>query len=100
MSKKRTKRLGRSLGGDIVLIIAVLMFASVMALPMVYVIGNAFKPYEELFKFPPAFFVKNPTLDNFKDMMNVTTSSWVPMVRYIFNTVFITAIGALQAAAI
>ncbi len=96
MSQKHTKRLGRSLGGDIVLCVGVALFAAVMALPMIYVVGNAFKPYEELFRFPPALFVKNPTLDNFKDMLNVTTSSWVPMVRYVFNTVFITAIGSVS----
>ena len=95
MSHKRTKRLSRSLGGDIVLFLAVAVFGAVMALPMIYVVSNAFKPYEELFMFPPTFIVRNPTLDNFKDMMTVATNSWVPFSRYIVNSVIITLIGAV-----
>jgi ABC-type glycerol-3-phosphate transport system permease component len=32
------------------------------ALPLVYLVSTAFKPFEELFLFPPRFFVRRPTL--------------------------------------
>lgn len=64
-----------------------------MVLPMVLIIGNAFKPLDELWVFPPTLIPKNPTLDNFRSMFNVMSTSVVPFVRYIFNTVFITTVG-------
>ena len=64
-----------------------------MAMPIVYSISNSLKPLEELWIFPPKFFVRNPTLQNFKDLLNVMGSSMVPFTRYIFNTVLITFAG-------
>ena len=97
MSKHRynPKRPNRSLGGDIVNIIVILIFAVFTALPMVYAICNAFKPLDEIFMFPPRFFVRNPTLDNFKDLFLLMAQSWVPFSRYIFNTLFITVVGTV-----
>ena len=92
---KKSKRLYRSLGGNMAIFTALFIFALFMSLPLIYVISNAFKPYEELFLFPPKFFVRNPTLDNFRDMMTVLTDSQVHFSRYIFNSVFITAIGVV-----
>jgi len=60
------------------------------ALPMVYLISTAFKPLNELYIFPPQFFVRNPTLKNFYDLMASIKSSSVPYVRYVFNSLFIT----------
>lgn len=64
-----------------------------MALPLVYAICSAFKPLDEIFLFPPKFFVQNPTLENFQDLFILMSKSWVPFSRYIFNTVFITVVG-------
>lgn len=66
------------------------VFGAVMLFPMVFVVGNAFKPLDELFVYPPRLFVRNPTLDNFGMLSSVFTESWVPFPRYIFNTLFIT----------
>ncbi len=89
----RKKRLGRSTGGNIAIYFCLSLFGVFMLLPMVYAVSNAFKPMDELFVFPPKFFVKNPTWDNFVDMFTVMSKSWVPFSRYIFNTVMITAVG-------
>lgn len=62
-----------------------------MALPIVYIVSTAFKPMDELFMFPPRFFVHNPTLNNFRSLSSVLGDSLVPISRYAFNTVFITA---------
>ena len=91
--KLNTKRLNRSLGGDIFSIAVLVLFGSFMVLPMIYAISNAFKPLDELFMFPPRFFVRNPTTDNFRDLFLLMAQSWVPFSRYIFNTLFITAAG-------
>jgi len=62
------------------------------ALPLIYLVSTAFKPMSELFVFPPQFFVRNPTLKNFTDLLLSLSSSAVPFTRYVFNSVFITVI--------
>lgn len=61
-------------------------------MPMIYAISTAFKPLDELWKYPPNILIVNhPTLKNFSDMVAVMSNSWVPFSRYIFNSFFITA---------
>ena len=83
----------RSLGGDILNFIILALFGAFMVLPLIYTICQAFKPLEELYKFPPDIIVQHPTLDNFKDLSIVMSESLVPFSRYLFNTVFITVVG-------
>lgn len=83
----------RSLGGDIFVMIFLILFSAMMFVPMLYVICNAFKPYNELFLYPPRFFVHNPTFDNFKNLSIVMSNSYVPFTRYFFNTIFYTVAG-------
>lgn len=86
-------RPGRSHAGDAVNALLLIVAGAFMLLPMVFVVSNAFKPLDELFVFPPKFFVRNPTWDNFSDLFTIMGKSWVPFSRYLFNTVFITAVG-------
>jgi ABC-type glycerol-3-phosphate transport system permease component len=90
---KKKKRINRSIRVDIVLFIALSLFGIFSAWPLIYVTSNAFKPLDELFLFPPRLIVQNPTLQNFGDLLRVMSDSWVPFSRYIFNTIFYTAIG-------
>lgn len=87
------KRVTRSFGGDLVIFVVLLAGAAFSALPLIYIVSNAFKPLNELFLFPPQFFVRNPTLDNFKDLLIIMADSWIPFSRYLFNTLFITIVG-------
>src|SRR5690554_7718324 len=87
------KRVTRSSGGDFASLLLLLGLGVFMALPMVYVISSAFKPLNELFLFPPRFFVRNPTLDNFKDLAVLMGESWVPVSRYRLYTLLITCLG-------
>ena len=87
------KKLNRSRGGTIALFIMAALFAVLMALPLVLVIGNSFKPLHELWVFPPKLLPEEPTLKNYSDMFTVMSSSLVPFTRYIFNTLLITIIG-------
>jgi ABC-type glycerol-3-phosphate transport system permease component len=59
-------------------------------LPIIYVVSTAFKPLEELLIFPPPFFVRRPTMDNFQDLLLATNALAVPFSRYLFNSVFVT----------
>lgn len=85
----------RSLWGDIIVWSLLSLLAAFMALPLVYVIVSAFKPFNEIFIFPPRFFVRNPTLNNFKNLFVLSSTLWVPFTRYIFNSVFVTLSATL-----
>jgi ABC-type glycerol-3-phosphate transport system permease component len=87
--------LNRSAGGDFVITFMLLILGLLIAVPMYLQIINAFKPLNELFIYPPRFYVTKPTWDNFKDLFTLMTSTWVPFTRYIFNTVFISIVGTL-----
>lgn len=85
----------RSVGGNIASLTILILLGTFMVLPLVYVVSNAFKPLEELFIYPPRFFVRNPTMQNFRDMITVLAQSRVTFSRYLFNTVFITVAGTI-----
>lgn len=61
-----------------------------MALPIVFIFMNAFKPLDELFTYPPRFFVKNPTWDNFSNLFTMATTTRIPATRYLFNSIIST----------
>lgn len=67
-----------------------LPLALFMILPVIFIINQAFKPLEELYLFPPRFFVTNPTLNNFFELFRTATTTGVPLSRYFFNTLLIT----------
>jgi len=90
---KGGKRLNRSYGGDAFIITILVIFGLFFAYPLIYAINNAFKPLNEIFLFPPRLWVKQPTLANFQDLFVILNKSWVTFSRYVFNTVFITAVG-------
>ena len=83
----------RSIAGDIVLYLFLIVVAFIMAFPIIYAVSSALKPLDELFKFPPRIFPQHPTLDNFSDLFVTMGKSWVTFTRYLFNTVFITLVG-------
>jgi ABC-type glycerol-3-phosphate transport system permease component len=100
MAKKLRTRghrvvLNRSAGGDTGITFVLTLFGAFMFLPMYYVVIQSLKPLDELFMFPPRFYVINPTFDNFTDLVTLLSDSWVPFSRYIFNTVFITLCGTV-----
>lgn len=91
--KNSRKRTMRSLYGDIIGLVFLVVIGAFMALPLIYAISNAFKPLDELFLFPPTFFVKKPTFENFSSFGLMMSNSLVPFSRYLFNSVLITALG-------
>lgn len=72
--------------------VVLLPLATFMLLPMIFIFSHAFKPPDELFAYPPRFFVVNPTLKNFTDLFARLSTSSVPVSRYLFNSVLITLV--------
>jgi putative chitobiose transport system permease protein len=89
------KRINRSRGGNVLMFLFLFLFGAFMVLPLIYTCITAFKPLNELFIFPPRFYVINPTLDNFSTMMRLISSSRVPFSRYLFNSVLVAVGGTI-----
>lgn len=90
---KAKRKPNRSRAGDWGIYIMLFLVACMMAFPLVFAVCSALKPLDELFRFPPTLFPRNPTLDNFSDLLVTMGQSWVPFSRYISNTVLITVVG-------
>ena len=97
MAKLRTRNhkvvLNRSRGGDAGITALLTVLGVFMFFPMLYVFMQSLKPLDELWMFPPRFYVVNPTLQNFTELFALMNTSWVPFSRYIFNTVFVSIVG-------
>ena len=90
---KHRRKPNRSLGGDIGIYIFLAICSAMMVFPLFFAICNALKPLDEVLKNPPTVLPRNPTLDNFSDLLITMSQGWVPLSRYIWNTVFITVAG-------
>lgn len=75
-----------------IVILGLTLVAAFMLLPIIFIINHAFKPINELFLFPPAFFVQQPTMQNFKNLFLATAGDIVPFTRYLFNSIVIAAL--------
>ena len=64
--------------------------AVLMGAPIVYIICHAFKPMDELYAFPPKFFVSHPSMINFQNLAQTAAGSSVPISRYVFNSFVVT----------
>ena len=97
MAKLRTRKhkvvLARSAGGDAGITVILVLLGAFMFLPMVYVVMQSLKPLDELWMYPPKFYVVSPTFRNYKDLFTLMNISWVPFSRYIFNTILVSVAG-------
>ena len=97
LAKLRTRKhrvvLNRSAGGDAGISFFLIVMGLFMFIPMLYAILQSLKPLDELWVFPPKFWVEEPTLNNYLDLFRLMNTSWVPFSRYIFNTVLISVVG-------
>lgn len=92
-SRRKFKRRNRSVGGDLVLIVVLGFFGLFSLFPLIYTLTSAFKPFSEIFMYPPRLTVENPTLNNFFDLGTIIEDFTIPLSRYIFNTMVITGLG-------
>jgi len=77
------------------MIVFLTAYTLLMTIPLVYAISMSLKPSSELWKFPPSILALNPTLKHYRDLFGLMSDTWVPMIRYIFNTLFITVVGTV-----
>ncbi len=96
--KKRRRKLfhvkqSRSVGGNIFVFSLLALLGVFTAFPLYLSIVNSFKPLNELWVFPPRFYVISPTFKNYIDLFTMMSNSTIPFSRYLFNTVLITAVG-------
>ena len=82
--------------GRVVLYIAITALVVFTAMPLVYLVLQAFKPLDEMFIYPPRFFVQNPTTRNFNELFIALEGSTVPFLRYVFNSAFTSAATVLS----
>ena len=93
-------RNSRSLAGNIFLILFLLIMGFLFFFPVIFMVTKALKPMNEMYVFPPRLLVKNPTLDNFKDLFNILANTTVPFLRYLFNSIVIVVLGSVGHIAI
>ncbi len=86
---KKRKHSGRKAWGTVLLFTFLALLGLFMALPLIYSILNSVKPEDELFAYPPRFFVQRPTASNFFMLFKLANNMWVPFSRYLFNSLFI-----------
>ena len=99
MAKLRTRRhkvvFARSRSGDAGITVILVILGIFMFIPMYYCVIQSIKPLDELWMFPPRFYVSNPTYTNFTDLFTLMSGNMVPFSRYIFNTVFTSISGTV-----
>lgn len=69
------------------LILAPIVF--IMLLPIAFIISHAFKPLDELYAYPPKFFASRLTLDNFRNLFELSSQTGIPLSRYLFNSILV-----------
>ena len=67
-NKKAYRKYTRSLGGNIFYFAFLILFGAFAILPLIYTVITSFKPLDELLAYPPRFYVKNPTFENFRTL--------------------------------
>ena len=92
-AKLSAKRVSRSAWGNFLVAVFLLLLGAFTILPIYYSIVSSLKPLNELFLYPPRFFVYHPTLRNFSALIKLQAQSPVPFERYLFNSVFVAAIS-------
>lgn len=90
--KNQAKRYTRSRIGNFFFVFFLLLFGAFSVLPLVYCIATSFKPIDELLVFPPTFFVRRPTGQNYSILPELLSNLNVPLLRYIFNSIFVSAV--------
>ncbi|MDR1692370.1 MAG: carbohydrate ABC transporter permease [Oscillospiraceae bacterium] len=66
--------------------------AVVMILPVIFIISQAFKPMDELYRFPPTLLAERPTLRNFQNIWGIASATAIPLLRYLVNSIIITVV--------
>lgn len=87
------KQLNRSHFGNFMIFLMLVAVGVFMGLPLYYSVIQSFKPAEELFIFPPRFYVVNPSWRSYSQLFQLVSDLTVPFSRYLFNSVFVSIVS-------
>ncbi len=87
------KQLNRSHFGNFMIFVMLVAVGVFMGLPLYYNVIQSFKPAEELFIFPPRFYVVNPSWRSYSQLFQLVSDLTVPFSRYLFNSVFVSIVS-------
>lgn len=92
---KRRSKLFRTSRSEKAIIFLLILLSAFMLLPLIYIFNHAFKPYDELFVYPPTIWARHPSWQNFIELFNITSGSVVPVTRYIFNSLVVAGLSVV-----
>ncbi len=95
MKNGTRNKLSRSGIGNMVVFLILAIMGVFTAIPFLFSIVQSLKPMDELFVYPPRLTVSRPTLNNFAVLFQLTANTWVPLSRYLFNSLLLTVCGTL-----
>ena len=79
--KSMATRFTRSTFGNICCFVLITAAGLFSMLPLIYAVVTSFKPIDELLIFPPTFFVRRPTTENYVALPTLLSSLSVPLSR-------------------
>lgn len=88
----QSKRFTRSKAGNVVYVAFLVLFGLFSMLPLIYCVSTSLKPLDELMKFPPSFFVKRVTWQNYMVLPSLLSNLKVPLSKHIFNSIFVSVV--------
>lgn len=95
-SSTSARKFTRSRFGNVLFFMFLFAFGAFSVLPLLYSVATSFKPLDELLVFPPRLFtVLRPTTENYRILPELVSNLSVPLSRYAFNSLFISAAGTL-----
>lgn len=80
--------------GKVLTFLLVVILAALFVGPFVWTITSSLKSYGEIYAFPPTLFPRNPVWENY-----VMVFTEVPFLRFIYNTLVVSALTTLGAVA-
>ncbi len=94
LGRKRTRRfrLKRVDSFQLLTVTGLILLALLMVPPIIFIFSHAFKPINELYLYPPRFFVSNPTLFNLQQLFLKSQAVIIPFSRYLFNSILTTTL--------
>ncbi|HBT64889.1 MAG TPA: hypothetical protein DEB10_09555 [Ruminococcaceae bacterium] len=90
-----SKRFTRSRAGNFIYFLLILAAGLFTILPMLYSILTSLKPLDELMIFPPRFYPRRPSFNNFIGLPALLSNLTVPLSRYVFNSFFVTIVTTM-----
>lgn len=91
----QSRRYTRSKVGNFFYVCFLILLGLFSVVPLVYCVLTSFKPLDELMIFPPRFSVSRPTMQNYLALPGLLSNLRIPLSRYIFNSLFISAVTTI-----